>query len=494
MAYGLKNSCGPKFDGEGDVESFLTSFGYESEMYGWDSAARARVIRYCLEGRALAVYDALEEDKQADIKEIEKELRRKCVQPAEFYLSQFYDCTLQPEDRIGPFCRRLESLVNKGLPGMETSAKHTLLRSRLIKVVPKDVKNFMELLNDRSWPQLVTIFENQKDYNNEDSKNDYLKIDVNKFETPERRDKSYRPNANTNTSASTSYAPSRKRFDGTCFYCGKAGHRKVECRKRERDEEENKTRGGRTQFASQGYNTNRYDSKMTPSMKSQFDRNQRQQDDRRFSKVKSFNIDADESDDDLKLDEFKLNILECENFYFTSKKSSLIRARAIIEVGHNEINTSMLIDCGASSSLINPEVLPRREAEAIEKYLKQGIQPDFIKLRKSTIRMTGAWGQKVAECAIGVLNFVIGDWKGSHEFIFTEIEERAILGMDFLLKHGAMVDMKNRVVKINNGGRELIVYEQKDKEEKSEKAFVMKMDSDLILEPRTENLVKINTR
>lgn len=60
----LRNSSGPKFDGEGDVEAFFTEFGYESEMYGLDSAARARVIRYYLSGRALAVYTALAEDKK----------------------------------------------------------------------------------------------------------------------------------------------------------------------------------------------------------------------------------------------------------------------------------------------------------------------------------------------------------------------------------------------------------------------------------------------
>lgn len=134
-------------------------------------------------------------------------MRRKCVQPAEFYLRQFYDSTLQHGNRIGPFCRRLESLVNKGIPGMEDTAKHTLLRSRLIKVVPKDVKNFMELLSDRTCPQLVTIFENQRDYNGEDSKNDYLKADVNKFETPDRKDESRRISA----SASASYAPNRNK-------------------------------------------------------------------------------------------------------------------------------------------------------------------------------------------------------------------------------------------------------------------------------------------
>ena len=34
----------------------------------------------------------------------------------------------------------------------------------------------------------------------------------------------------------TTTQPKRKRFEGQCFYCGKTGHRKTECRARQRDE------------------------------------------------------------------------------------------------------------------------------------------------------------------------------------------------------------------------------------------------------------------
>ncbi len=151
----------------------------------------------------------------------------------------------------------------------------------------------------------------------------------------------------------------------------------------------------------------------------------------------------------------------------------------------------MLIDCGATSSLINPEVLPKEEARAIENYLKHGTQPDFIELKKSKIKMTAAIGKKVSDCAIGTINFSIGEWNGSHEFIFTDIQEKAILRMDFLQKYGAFVDMKNRVVKLSEDNRDYVVYDQKIGETKRKERFIMRIDNDLILEPRTENLVRI---
>lgn len=135
------------------------------------------------------------------------------------------------------------------------------------------------------------------------------------------------------------------------------------------------------QFTTKNYRTDRYDSRTTTNIKGQFEREQRRQEQR---KVKNFNIETDESDDEFDLDDHpKVLTLECENFYVTSKLPSLIRARADLEVKYKIIEIPMLIDCGAISSLINPEVLPEEEARAIENYLKHGTQPDFLKNRRS---------------------------------------------------------------------------------------------------------------
>ena len=42
--------------------------------------------------------------------------------------------------------------------------------------------------------------------------------------------------ATTKPATTTTTQPERKRFEGQCFYCGKTGHRKTECRARQRDE------------------------------------------------------------------------------------------------------------------------------------------------------------------------------------------------------------------------------------------------------------------
>lgn len=36
----LRYTCGPKFDGQGDIDEFFNDFGYESEIFGWDAEAQ----------------------------------------------------------------------------------------------------------------------------------------------------------------------------------------------------------------------------------------------------------------------------------------------------------------------------------------------------------------------------------------------------------------------------------------------------------------------
>lgn len=153
------------------------------------------------------------------------------------------------------------------------------------------------------------------------------------------------------------------------------------------------------------------------------------------------------------------------------------------------MKTAMLIDCGASSSLINPDILPLTEVKAVSDFLRQGVQPDFTELRKSKITMQHALGTEVAECAVGTLNLSIGNWRGSHEFIFAKIKEKAILGMNFLKKHKAVVDMMNNVIRIYENNKEYAIYDEKSNVE--EINLIIKTDTDIVLEPRSENLIKI---
>ena len=55
--------------------------------------------------------------------------------------------------------------------------------------------------------------------------------------------------------------------------------------------------------------------------------------------------------------------------------------------------------------------------------------------------MSVALDIKLIDCAFGEFKVAIGDWSGRHKFISVNITENAILGMDFLKRYRALVDV-----------------------------------------------------
>ena len=127
-------------------------------MFNWDRSAQVRAIECCLVGKALQIFNNLSQSQKTDIDEIIKALKAGCKKSPDFYLNLFYARTLKPDESIATFCHEIEGLLSKGMPGLEEASKSSLLRARLIANVLENVKNFMELLSDKSWKELVTNF------------------------------------------------------------------------------------------------------------------------------------------------------------------------------------------------------------------------------------------------------------------------------------------------------------------------------------------------
>ena len=81
---------GPTYDGEsGDLDRFESQFKYEALMFGWNDAAKAEAIKYCLTGKALRYFNELNDTQKADVKEVFKKLREGCTKAPEYYLNLF---------------------------------------------------------------------------------------------------------------------------------------------------------------------------------------------------------------------------------------------------------------------------------------------------------------------------------------------------------------------------------------------------------------------
>ncbi|CAF0975863.1 unnamed protein product [Brachionus calyciflorus] len=210
-----------QFNGESkDVDNFIKLFIYESLMFNWDRAAQVRAIECCLVGKALQIFNNLSQSQKTDIDEIIKALKSGCKKSPDFYLNLFYARTLKPDESIATFCHEIEGLLWKGMPGLEEASKSSLLRARFFANIPENVKNFMELLSDKSWKELVTIFDKSVDYKSISTKVDDEAVLVNKLNA-------------------VSFKSQSQKFNGSCFYCKRPGHRTSECRKKQYDEKTN---------------------------------------------------------------------------------------------------------------------------------------------------------------------------------------------------------------------------------------------------------------
>jgi hypothetical protein len=91
------------------------------------------------------------------IDEVMKALKAGRKKSADYNLNLFNTRMLKPDETVA-----------KSMPGLEEDSKSSLLRARLMANVQE--KNFMELLSDKSWKELVTIFDKSVDYKSSPSK------------------------------------------------------------------------------------------------------------------------------------------------------------------------------------------------------------------------------------------------------------------------------------------------------------------------------------
>ena len=173
-------------------------------------------------GKAQRYYNELNATQKADVKEVFKKL-------PEFYMNLFYVRTLKPNESVSAYCNDIQHLLEKAMPGLEETTRDKFLKSRLISVVPESVKNFLEMLSDKTWAQLVAIFDKSTDYKSILPADFAHEVAVNKFETSgqDTRRVVYDERYRTRTPQQP-----RRRFNGECFHCHEIGHRQSECTKK----------------------------------------------------------------------------------------------------------------------------------------------------------------------------------------------------------------------------------------------------------------------
>ena len=396
---------------------------------------------FCLAGKAKEKYQSLSIEAKNDIKEIFKALKEISVKPASHYLSMFNAKTMRPGEKSVKYCKELELLLDRAMPGLQENFKEQLLKDKVLKSVPSSLRIFFELMIDQPWNKIVSQCEKKMEYETsvDDEPEEMM---INKFEQVpnfRRRDERYGHKRFESTNNKRFEGTHSKRFERTCNYCQKYGHKYHECRKRKFDMQRNKSetnsdhtpRSVRENKNQTNFNTN--------------------------FKPRAFTIDAEVAED---TKETEAHTVHCESFSCSSvNKASLTRVNSTIELDRSKVDLPMLIDSGATASFINITQLPNKLANKISRFIDGDKNFSDLGLKRIDLAIKSALSSRSVICAIGTVTLRINDWIGEHEFIFTDITEKAILGMDFLKKYKAVFDFgKNSVILDDNEGKHQINY------------------------------------
>ncbi|RNA29077.1 hypothetical protein BpHYR1_038437 [Brachionus plicatilis] len=323
------------YEGErGCYDEFVAAFRYNCIIYGWDTKKQAEAIEFCLVGMAKKAYDQMQAADKEDIKKI---LDTKAI------------------------------ILDKGMPGLEPNGRSRMLMSRLVSTVPSHIKSFLELQSDKSWSDIVSVFDKSVDY--KEMYTGYFQqikqepMEINKMEQRESR----------------FWNSKSVKFNGSCNFCGKFGHKSMDCLTRinQSSRKESNENSFRRYSKSSEYPTS--------SKRTEFNQ-------------ESYTIDAE-------LDEYEnleetTNTIYAQN-YTHNQASNLVRVGAALEVNNRNIPMNMLIDSGATASFINPDRLPKDKANQMDQFLNNNGQVDGWDLKKADLTIRSARKTEKIKCATG---------------------------------------------------------------------------------------------
>lgn len=479
------------YDGEsGCYDDFVSAFKYDCIIYGWDIKKQAEAIEFCLVGKAKKAFDQMQAVDKEDIKKILDTLKGKCIKSPEYYLNLFYSRQLKQDEKIGDFCHDIERLLDKGMPGLELNGRSRMLMSRLVSTVPSHIKSFLELQSDKSWSDIVSVFDKSVDYKEMYTGNfQQIKqepMEINKMEHRESKFSN----------------PKVVKFNGSCNFCGKFGHKSVDCLsrinqssrkesnqnsfKRYSKSSEYPTSSKRTEFNQERYNKG---SSSSYSNNNKYRSNQSKS----YPKfAKSYTIDAelDELEDYESLEE-TTNTIYVQNCTH-NQASNLVRVSAVLEVNNQDIPMNMLVDSGATASFISPDRLPKDMANQVEQFLNNNGQVDGWDLKRADLTIRSARKTEKIKCATGQVKLRINEWVGNHDFIFANVSETGILGIDFLKKFKANFDFEKCQISIKDNDDEFrLNYISNQVEEAKPYSKIIKLDGKVCVKASSENLVKV---
>jgi hypothetical protein len=482
MATNANNLAPMMYDGSTNPNTFVEHFLLQALFQGWDDTAKVAALPIFLKGQAKDNYNTIRQTLN-DIGPILKALVTMCAQPAEVLLDAFFERKHQPGETISTFAKALKELLAQAEPTLPEANHKTLLLRQLAKSLPPHMQTQINFNSGMPWNELLANLDKQnvqqlkwESQAQHETPNNLIKtepLDINWATTNYANNRSPYSNCNQprSNNIDTNYGNQSRsinnaftgrnidptRFNGTCNYCNKFGHKEVDCRSKRRDEQQQSSLQGeqreqcnrplnrsqtrqprQTQQNFNNYNPNNRYNNQQYQTRSNTDGSFGNQSNTNTLSADSNHAEVlNQSPQTQQYPYFTANIDTVESGHRNS--TPLLKQRVQLSLFNQDPQVVLaLIDGGSSHSFISPNVLTAAQ-------LKIAGSSNSGLFRRENFQINGATGTSHSSCCLTTAKIDLGQWSGAHEFVISGSVTRhdMIIGRDFFKAHNVVVDHAN---------------------------------------------------
>ena len=230
-------------DSECLLEDWLPSLEQASQWNGWSEEEKMIQLAGHLKGRALQEWNLLHTDQRATFSQATEALRSRLDPVSKAVAAQdFRHATQREAETVSDFVRRLECTFRAayGRDAMSGETRETLLYCQLQEGLRLQLMKGPAVSGARNYKELSLAAKNEeKRLADLKRRQEHSKLHTDPTSPPQRQTNKPRQSTGTIPQGGSANPPpipqSIQKTNVKCFYCGKLGHRREECRKRKRD-------------------------------------------------------------------------------------------------------------------------------------------------------------------------------------------------------------------------------------------------------------------
>ena len=398
-----------------------------------------------MKGKAKRLFDAITPKDSID--NVLKALISKCAKPKEAVLYKFYGRKFKLGESITDNACELKEFLDEASPGLTIEQQIPFLRFQLCMQLPEHMRALIQFNSNLSWDDLLSALDksfphvaaaNSGSSFQSPSSSFYPSCD--QFSNPLIKSEPVEANYGETRQANNrlrSQPRQSQRFNGTCDYCKKIGHKYSECRSRLRDLN---NQSGSNGSSNRQYNRNQ-NTFRNPNPGNSF-----QNDNSARKQHRGGNNSATNSNEATEIefpdfgDVSNIQVAHLTNIQTTH----LIKVKVRLSLFCQPVQeVEALCDGGSTHSFISPDILTTNQ-----KQIAADKTSSLFRIKNFVI--SNASGETKSACCVTKVSLEIGQWSGEHVFIISGAitKHEMILGRDFFKAHSVVVDHGRDILQI----------------------------------------------